>query len=89
MVLGGLPSDLRRMVVRDAMRAVLPGMLAGAVGALLAVRMMRTLVYGVSPTDPVSFAVVAALLLGVALLASWLPAHRATRVDPLLAVRGE
>jgi predicted lysophospholipase L1 biosynthesis ABC-type transport system permease subunit len=89
MVLGGQPSDIRRMVVRDALRAVVPGLVVGAAVSFLLARSLGALVYGVGAVDPPSFAAVTALLLAVALLATYLPARRATRVDPLLAIRGD
>jgi ABC-type lipoprotein release transport system permease subunit len=57
------------------------------VGALALSRFLRTMLFGVRETDPATFAGVAVLLLGVAMLASWIPARRATRVDPLTAIR--
>jgi predicted permease len=89
MVLGGQSRDIRRMVVRDAGRAVLPGIAVGVAAALVLTRFLQGLVYGVSPADPVTFAAVLALLLAVAALASYVPARRATRVDPMLAIRGD
>jgi len=89
MVLGGRPSDIRRMVVGDALRAVLPGLVVGAALSLLLARSLRAVVYGVGAVDPPSFVAVTLLLLAVALLATYLPARRATRVDPLLAIRSD
>ena len=89
LALGGQPSDLRRMVVADALRAVVPGMVVGVLVSLALSRSLRAMVYGVSALDPASFAVVVVLLLTVALLAAYLPARSATRVDPLLAMRGD
>ena len=68
--------------------AVLESALAlGLVGALLLTRVLRALLYGVRPGDPLAFATVSALLLAVALAASWLPARRASRADPAAALR--
>jgi ABC-type antimicrobial peptide transport system permease subunit len=89
LALGGQPSHLRRMVVADALRAVLPGMAVGAIVAVAVTRTLRAAVFGVGTIDPLSFATVSALLLLVALLAAYLPARSATRVDPLLAMRGD
>ena len=61
---------------------------AGAVASLALTRLLKGLVYGVSTTDPIAFVGVIALLCAVAILASWLPARRAARVDPMEALRG-
>jgi ABC-type antimicrobial peptide transport system permease subunit len=71
------------------MRAVLPGLVVGLVGAFALTRFLRGMLYGVQPTDPTVFAIVALVLTAVALLASWIPARRATRVDPLIAMRAD
>jgi predicted permease len=89
LALGGQPSDLRRMIVRDALRAVVPGIVVGVVVSLALSGSLRAMLYGVSALDPASFATVVVLLLSVALVAAYLPARRATRVDPLLAMRGD
>jgi putative ABC transport system permease protein len=65
------------------------GLVLGLVAALLGTRVMKSLLFGVSATDAVTFATVTLLLLLVALLACWIPAQRATKVDPLLALRHE
>ncbi|HWM90009.1 MAG TPA: ABC transporter permease [Thermoanaerobaculia bacterium] len=89
MALGARPDQVRRLVVFQGMRMVLIGAVVGLALALFATRFLRDQVYGVSATDPVTFAVVPLVLIGVALLANWLPALRATRVDPLEALRYE
>jgi ABC-type antimicrobial peptide transport system permease subunit len=65
------------------------GLAAGLFGALLLTQFLRSMLFAVKPTDPVTFIAIAALLAAVALLACYIPAHRATRVDPLVALREE
>jgi putative ABC transport system permease protein len=65
------------------------GIVIGLVGAVGVTRVMRALLYGTSPTDPVTFAGVVSVLLAAGLLACWLPARRATRADPIVALRCE
>jgi putative ABC transport system permease protein len=77
------------MVVGGGTRLAAAGIGIGLLAALGTTRLLRGLLYGVQPTDPVTFAAVAALLMAVALVASAVPALRATRVDPLVALRGE
>ena len=87
--LGAQPGDVRRLVIGEGMRPVVAGVALGVAGALALTRLMRSLLYGVSPADPVTLGVVAILLTTVALMAAWLPARRATRVDALEALRSE
>ena len=89
MALGAEPREVRRMVIRNSIAIVAVGLAIGVGGALLLTRVVRTLLYGVAPTDPAAFAGAFVLLLISALLASWLPARRATRVDPMVALRAE
>ncbi|HEX5438074.1 MAG TPA: ADOP family duplicated permease [Gemmatimonadaceae bacterium] len=89
MALGAREESVLRQVVMQGLRATLAGLVVGLVGALAATRALATLLYGVEPRDPLTFAAVAALLLAVALVASWLPARRAARVDPIIALRAE
>jgi predicted permease len=87
--LGAQPSDLRRMVVAQASKLAVLGVAAGAVAALVLARWIRTLLFQVSPNDPGTYAVVAVFLGCVALIASYIPARRATKVDPIIALRHE
>ncbi len=87
MALGAHPRDVLRLVVGQGMLLTAGGVVLGLAAAYALTRLMTALLFGVSPTDPATFAGVAALLVAVALLASWIPARRASRVDPLIALR--
>ena len=89
MALGATRGDAFRLVVRQGMRLAVVGGIIGLVGALGATRFLRTLLYGVRPDDPTTFLLVALVLAVVALAACSLPALRASRVDPAIALRAE
>jgi predicted permease len=89
LALGARIGDVLRMVVFDSMKPTLLGVAIGTVGALAMGRVLPSLIYGVKPTDPVTFLVVLFLLVATALFASIIPAYRATRVDPMAALRYE
>jgi len=87
--LGASPNTVRRRVARQGLGLTLAGVGAGAAAALVATRILRSMLFGVAPGDPTVLAAVAVLLAAVALLASWIPARRAAAVDPLIAIRTE
>ena len=87
--LGAAPASVRRMVVRQGLGLAAAGLALGLAGAFALTRLMSSLLYGVAPTDPITYAGVAAMLVGIAAVASWIPALRATRVDPIIALRAE
>jgi len=87
--LGAQKRNIQRIVVREGLALALAGAAVGFVCALVVSHLMAGMLYGVRPTDPLTFAGVAFLLIGVALLACYIPARRATRVDPLVALRHE
>ncbi|MFW6202129.1 MAG: FtsX-like permease family protein [Gemmatimonadota bacterium] len=87
--LGARTADVRRMVVREGAAVAAIGLALGAPAALLLSRLLDSLLFEVSPTDPFTLVLTAALLFGVALLASDLPARRAARLDPVTALRAE
>ncbi len=89
MALGAQRSEILGLVVRQGMRPILVGVGAGILGAAALTRFIGTLLYGVTPLDPLTFAAVVVLLGVVGLIACWIPARRATRVDPLAALRAE
>lgn len=89
MALGAAPARLRRSVVVDGLGLALLGLVVGLVGAAGLTRALGSLLYGVTPTDPLTFVVVSLVLLAVAAAASVLPARRATAIDPTEALRGE
>ena len=89
MALGAQPRDVRRMMMRQGMVLAGWGTLLGAAGALGITRVIGSLLYNVTPTDPVSFGVVVTLMVLVAAAAAYLPARRATAVDPMAALRSE
>jgi hypothetical protein len=87
--LGAQSGDVVRLVVREGLVLVASGIVIGAIAALAAGKWVRPLLFEVSPSDPLVFAVVVGLLLLVAIVASWIPARRASRIDPQLALRTE
>jgi predicted permease len=89
MALGANPRDLMRLVVGQGIRVVLAGIAAGLLASFAATRLLSGMLFGVSPLDPFTFATVAVVLVAAALLASFVPARRATRVDPMVALRYE
>src|SRR6185312_15835283 len=89
LALGAQRNEVLRMVVQQSMRVIIFGLAAGVVGALLASRLMSTLLFRTASSDPITYLAVAAILLVVALAASYVPARRVTRVDPLIALRSE
>jgi putative ABC transport system permease protein len=89
MALGAQRSDVLKMTVAHALRLVLTGVAIGLAAAFVLTRVMSTLLFGVSPTDPLTFISISIVLVSVAVTASYLPALRATRVDPMFALRYE
>jgi predicted permease len=87
--LGAESTNILQIVLRQGLGLALAGAAVGLIGALIVSNLMSGLLYGVRPTDPLTFASVALLLIGVALLACYIPARRALRVDPLVALRHE
>ena len=86
--LGAQRSDLLTLVLKDAGLMTVIGVAIGMTGAMFATRLTGTLLFGISPRDPATFAVVAGLLTLAALAASWLPARKAARVEPMTVMRG-
>jgi putative ABC transport system permease protein len=89
LALGAEPRDVLRMVLRQGMTLALSGLALGALASLWVTRLMEKMLFEVSATDKPIFALIAALLTGVALLACFIPARRATKVDPMIALRNE
>jgi len=87
--LGAQPRDVLRLIIGQGMRLVVPGVLLGLLSAYGATRWLAGFLYEVQPVDGLTYSLIAALLLMVALLACWIPARRAAKVDPLIALRSE
>jgi putative ABC transport system permease protein len=87
--LGAKPGDLLAMILGQGMTLVVIGLVIGLVSAMGLTRLMKTLLFQVQPTDPLTFAGVSLVLGGAALLACYVPARRALRIDPLQALRSE
>ena len=85
--LGAEPANVQRMIVLSGLRQAAAGVVLGIAGAIWLTRLMDSMLYGVKPADPITLASVSALLIAVALFACYLPARRATRVDPLVVLR--
>ena len=85
--LGAQPGDVSRLIVRNGSKLALLGISAGTVAALALTRFMQSLLFGVSQTDPYTFVLVAAFMIVIALIASYLPARQAARIDPVAAMR--
>jgi ABC-type antimicrobial peptide transport system permease subunit len=89
MAMGAQPSDVLAMVLRQGVLLGAIGVAVGAAGALALTRLISGLLFGISSFDPLTFVVMAAVLIAVTLAACWAPARRATRVDPMIALRYE
>jgi putative ABC transport system permease protein len=89
LALGAQPADVLRLVLGRGLRLILIGTVCGLLGAYALTGLLSNLLFGVSPTDPASFAAMAAVLLAIALVASYIPARRAMKVDPIVALRAE
>jgi putative ABC transport system permease protein len=89
MALGARTKDIMKLVVGEGMLLTLIGVLIGLAASFAVTRFLASLLFNVSPTDPLTFVVISILLAGIALLACYFPARRATKVDPLVALRCE
>ena len=89
MALGARQNDVLKMVIGRGLIPAALGVVTGLAGSLAATRYLRSQLYGVTPTDPATFAAVSALFVAVTVLASYIPARRATKVDPSVALRYE
>ena len=89
MALGARRSHVLQLMLGQGARMALAGLVIGMIAAFALTRLMASMLYGVKPTDAVTFVLAAGLLCAIALAACWIPARRATRVDPMLALRCE
>ena len=89
LAMGAEPRTVARMILRQGGLVTLLGIVAGLIAALAGSQLIRSLLYGVSPRDPIVFSLTTVALLVIALLACWLPARRASRLSPLQALRTE
>ena len=87
--LGARRADVLQMTVKQGLKLVVAGMMLGLLAAFLLTRVMASLLFGIRATDPITFIGISLVLLAVALLASYVPALRATKVDPIIALRAQ
>jgi putative ABC transport system permease protein len=89
MALGAAPASIFQLIVGQGLRLSAAGILVGLAAAAAVTRVMTSMLIGVKPGDPLTYAVMAVLFFAIAALASWLPARRAAALDPTVALRGE
>jgi ABC-type antimicrobial peptide transport system permease subunit len=89
MALGAMRGEVMRLIVGQSLHHVVPGIVLGGIAAVLVARLLRSQLFGVTPADPTTCASFALILLTVGAVASYVPAHRAVRIDPQLALREE
>jgi ABC-type antimicrobial peptide transport system permease subunit len=89
LALGAQPAQVRSMILRESTWLTVAGMVAGVTAALVLTRLVKSMLYGVTPNDPVTLVAGVALLMSVALVATWIPARRAASVQPMEALRHE
>jgi ABC-type antimicrobial peptide transport system permease subunit len=89
LALGAMPGQIRGMILSESTWITAAGLVAGVAGALALTRLIKSMLFGIAPYDPVTVTAAVLLLLGVALLASWIPARRAAGVEPMEALRHE
>jgi predicted permease len=89
LVFGAQRSSILKLIVGEGLRLSAAGVIIGVVAALAVTRVMRSLLVGVGTTDPITFAAIVGLFVAIAMMASWVPAHRAASVDPIVALRDE
>jgi ABC-type antimicrobial peptide transport system permease subunit len=89
MALGAQPGQVRQLVLKEGVVLALAGVTVGLIASLGVSRLFSRLLFGVKPHDPVTLALVSAFMIGIAILATYIPAHRATKVDPMVALRYE
>jgi ABC-type antimicrobial peptide transport system permease subunit len=87
--MGARPRDILRLILRESGTLTISGMAAGLILAALSARIVANAIYGVSPLDPLTYGAVGLVLVAVALAASYVPARRATKIDPMVALRYE
>lgn len=89
MALGAAPAAVLRMILKDGARMILAGIAAGVIASFGLVHLMSSMLFGVKPTDPITFILVVLVLCAIGSLACYLPARRAMRIDPVIALREE